>query len=243
MINLIKGRRITHFYSSEPYGDHMSQALHAVNRQIDADRKHIPVSATMVREQPYENRKFVHPIVYKDMITKVVFLGAPSTGKTTLTAKLAEVYQTVWMPEYGREYWAEHQSERRLTLEQLVEIAEGHLEREEQLICEARKYLFVDTNAITTYMFSMYYHCAAAPRLTELAEACADRYEIVFVCEDDIPYDDTWDRSGDVQRQAFQQQIVEDLTLRGIPFTRLTGGLKDRVEQVKAVLADRIVNG
>ncbi|MCC5600764.1 ATP/GTP-binding protein [Nostoc favosum] len=43
--------------------------------------------------------------MYRDLITNVVFLGAPSTGKTTIASQLAKEYNTVWMPEYGREYW------------------------------------------------------------------------------------------------------------------------------------------
>jgi cytidyltransferase-like protein len=40
---------ITHFYSSEPYGDHVSRGLGAVNRQVDPPRLVYPISATMVR--------------------------------------------------------------------------------------------------------------------------------------------------------------------------------------------------
>ena len=37
------------------------------------------------------------------------------------------------MPEYGREYWEAHQSQRRLTLAQLVEVAQGHRQPQVQL--------------------------------------------------------------------------------------------------------------
>jgi nicotinamide riboside kinase len=140
------------------------------------------------------------------------------------------------MPEYGREYWEKHQVNRRLSLEQLVEIASEHLNREEELLSEANRYLFTDTNAITTYMFSLYYHNTAAPQLTELANRAASRYDLVFVCDVDIPYDDTWDRSGDVNRRIFQKQIVNDLIIRKIPFFLVQGGLETRVKYVKSVL-------
>jgi HTH-type transcriptional repressor of NAD biosynthesis genes len=236
VIELLNGRKVTHFYCSERYGDHMSKAMQAVDRRVDPKRMTYPISGTQVRAAAYANRHFVHPLVYRDLVTTVVLLGAPSTGKTTLASALADLYQTVWMPEYGREYWAEHQQERRLRPEQLVDIALGHIEREEKLFTEANEYMIVDTNAITTSMFACYYHGTALPRLVELAAQAANRYDIVFVCEDDIPYDNTWDRSGEVQRQQFHKQIKADLLQRKIPFIPLEGSLEDRMARVAEVL-------
>lgn len=228
---------ITHFYSSEFYGEHMSKALGAINRQVDPTRNMVPISGRKIRENPFLYREFLVPIVYQDLIVNVVFLGAPSTGKTTIAQRLAEEYQTVWMPEYGREYWEKYQVNRRLTLEQLVEIAEGHLEREQNIIYQANQYLFTDTNAITTYMFSLYYHQTVLPRLVELAHLAQSRYDLFFLCDTDIPYDDTWDRSGDVNRKTFQKQIIGDLLARKIPFILLSGDLETRVAKVKKTLS------
>ncbi|WP_214626042.1 AAA family ATPase [Paenibacillus agaridevorans] len=236
VLGLLGEHKVTHFYSSEPYGEHMSVALNAVNRQVDPQRQTVPVSGTAVRDAPYENRHYLHPVVFRDLVTKVVFLGAPSTGKTTLAERMARHYRTAWMPEYGREYWERHQIDRRLTLEQLEEIATGHIAREEALLQESRDVLFVDTNAITTYMFSQYYHGEATPGLTALAEIAETRYGLVFLCDADIPYDDTWDRSGEVQRELFQLAIMDDLRERGVPFQILRGTLREREEQVAEAL-------
>ena len=37
-------------------------------------------------------------------LVKVVLFGPESTGKTTLSKQLARHYNTVWTPEYAREY-------------------------------------------------------------------------------------------------------------------------------------------
>ena len=115
---ILAGRKIDAFYSSEFYGEHVSQSLHALDRRLDESRERFPISGTLLRAEPYRYRQFVDPLVYRDLITKVVFLGAPSTGKTTLARELAHRRQTVWMPEYGREYWETHQENRRLSLDQ-----------------------------------------------------------------------------------------------------------------------------
>jgi NadR type nicotinamide-nucleotide adenylyltransferase len=236
ILKRLGGRRITHFYSSEFYGDHVSKALGALDRRVDPVRQRFPVSGTLLREQPYAFREFMPRRVYRDLITHVVFLGAPSSGKTTIAKRMAREFGTVWMPEFGREYWETHQVERRLSLQQLVEIAEGHLEREENLLCTANRYLFTDTNAVTTYLFSLYYHGSADTRLIEYAAACSTRYDLVFVCDMDIPYDDTWDRSGDANRQVFGKRILGDLAERKQPYFLLRGSLEERVQRVTEVL-------
>ena len=236
VLGILGKRKITHFYSSEPYGEHMSVALNAKNRQVDLRRGAVPISGTEIRKNPFKNKTNLEPLVYRDLVSNIVILGAPSSGKTTLTKELARKFKTSWMPEYGREYWDKNQVNRRLTLKQLAEIAKGHLEREDKALLESDNYLFTDTNAITTYLFSLYYHGKADPELKRIAETCVSRYDLVFVCDIDIPYDDTWDRSGEVNREVFHKQTIAYLKEHKIPFILLNGSLKERISHVERVL-------
>lgn len=236
ILSQVKDKNITHFYSSEPYGDHISISLQAINRTVDIARSSVPISGTTIRENPYSARSYLADIVYRDHVVNVVFLGAPSTGKSTIAEHLANQYSTVWMPEFGREYWEKNQINHRLTLDQLVEIAEGHLTREEELLARARNYLFTDTNVLTTRIFSHYYHGKAATKLEEMAFQLVSRYDLCFLCDTDIPFDDTWDRSGEANREVMQKQIIADLHWRKIPYITLRGSLEERSGQVMQVL-------
>ena len=228
---------VTHFYSSEPYGEHMSRALGAINRRVDGERRQVPVSSTQIRSDPFLYHGYVDPLVYRDLISNVVFLGAPCTGKSTLAERLAREFDTQWMPEYGREYWERHQVNRRLSQKQLVEIAEGHIEKETALLEGANRYLFTDTNAMTTATFARYYHGMVDPRLDALADRAITRYDLVFICDIDIPYIDTWDRSGEVNRSVFQRQVIGELNQRKVPFLKLRGTLEERFARVRNVLS------
>jgi nicotinamide riboside kinase len=141
------------------------------------------------------------------------------------------------MPEYGREYWALHQVDRRLTREQLVDIAVGHREREDKLVVSANGIFLIDTDATTTLQFSRYYHESAHPELIRLADQCSDRYDLVFLCDCDIPYDDTWDRSGAVFRSVMQRRIEADLLTRKRPYHLLQGSIEQRCDSVLSKLA------
>lgn len=96
----------------------------------------------------------------------------------------------------------------------------------------------MDTNAITTYMYAIDYHDTAPKLLTQLALENAQRYDIFFLCDDDIPYDDTWDRSGDQKRKVFHKQIIADLHERRIPYIILRGSLEQRIKIVDKTLAE-----
>ena len=163
-------------------------------------------------------------------------MGAPSSGKTTLCKFLANHFEEPWTHELGKQYWIDNQLNRRLTQKQLLEIAQLHILGEDKNMEEAKEFLFTDTNSITTYMFALDYYGQVDAELTELARQAEHRYDHFFVCDIDIPYEDTWERSGEVYRTQFQQLILDDLAIRGIKYTILSGDIQTRVAKVLSIL-------
>lgn len=236
LVKVLDGRVVTHFFSSEEYGHHVAKRLGAIDVRVDQDRRKYPVSGTGIRSNPFTHREFLDPNVYSSLITKVLFIGAPSTGKSTIAELCAKEFNTAFMPEYGREYWEAYAVDRRLSPEQLEEIASGHRVREDALVLESRNYLFVDTDATTTELFAQYYHGEATENLKQMAREALTRYDFVFLCHNDFPYADTEDRSGEANQVDFQARILSQLAATKRPYVLLSGTIPERLARVAQIL-------
>jgi NadR type nicotinamide-nucleotide adenylyltransferase len=232
---------ITHFFSSEWYGQHVSRSLGAADVRVDGSRDIVPVSGTLLRKDPYAFRRFVSPVVYRDLVKRVVLVGAESTGKSTLAAALAGKLETVQVEEYGREFWvARHDAEGHLSPTQLLELAEEHRRREDEAILEARSLLICDTDARITRQYARFYHEGFIdPQLDALARDCPERYALAVLCGDDIPYVEDGTRSGIKRRKAAQAELREELQNDGGNWIEVHGSVEKRVESVRRAVEER----
>lgn len=196
-------------------------------------------SGTRLRADVHAHRHLLHPRVYEHFVERVVLMGAESTGKSTLAARLAKDFATEHVLEYGREHYAARGGQ--LDLEDYVTIARVHREREDEAVCRANRYLFIDTNAVTTMFFSHYYNRDSLPELRRLADECASRYRHVIVCDDDIPFEQDGWRDNVVWRGRMQGMVLHDLAARHIPFQIVSGSLDERVAQVRSILGGQAV--
>ena len=65
--NLIKDIPVTHFYSSELYGEKVAEYFHIENRLVDFNRTQYPINATKIRENYNQGIKYLEEFVYKDL--------------------------------------------------------------------------------------------------------------------------------------------------------------------------------
>ena len=139
----------------------------------------------------------------KSSLIKIVLFGPESTGKSTLAEQLAAHYDTVFVPEYSRIY-AERQmlQNQSLTKENVLEIANGQLELEEEFSQKANKILFCDTDLLETKVYSeMYYDGFCPPQLEDFAnQKTCDLYLLTYI---DMPWvaDNIRDKPKDRQEQ------------------------------------------
>lgn len=172
-----------------------------------------------------------------DSVARIVFVGAESTGKSTLSEYLARSYGTVSVPEIGRFIWEEKGGN--LNADDYVEIAVKHRAAEDAALPHARRWLFVDTNALTTLLLGVQFRQVGDPAPSELlrcADDCRTRYAHTFVCADDIPYEAQDVRENEAWRGRIQQLVLQDLDARCIPYTVVRGSVEERAAQVRRVL-------
>ena len=64
---LIKDIPVTHFYSSELYGEKVAKYLNIKNRVIDIERKTVPINATKIRENYENNEKYLEKFIFCEL--------------------------------------------------------------------------------------------------------------------------------------------------------------------------------
>jgi HTH-type transcriptional regulator, transcriptional repressor of NAD biosynthesis genes len=231
--------KITHFFSSEWYGEHVSKALWAENVVVDQKREAVKVSATAIRTGKVPSHHFLHPIVNKDVVKKVLFVGAESTGKSTISEQAAVAFNTIWVPEYGRNYWNEfHDADGKLTADQLLGLAQLQRREEDLAFMTANRVVFIDTGAMTTRQYCKDYGHSVPLELDALVQSEKTRYDLVILCNPTIPYHEDGTRRGADVRMETHNKIVADLTIRGIPYYNLVGtNHEDRLAYLRRLLS------
>ncbi len=175
-------------------------------------------------------------------IIKVVLFGPESTGKTTLSEQLARHYNTVWVPEYAREYLQKKWNDERKTCEprDLLPIAVGQMRLENELTEKATRILICDTDLLETKVYSEAYYIGHCDPLLE-KYALENTYDLYLLTYVDIPWvgDDLRDKPN--EREKMFAYFKETLEKHDRNFIILRGGKKTRLETAVSEIDKRIM--
>ncbi|TCI90152.1 AAA family ATPase [Tenacibaculum sp. M341] len=174
-------------------------------------------------------------------LVKVVLFGPESTGKTTLSRQLARHYNTVWAPEYAREYLQDKWNNERKTCEQhdLIPIAEGQMNLENSLAKKADKLLICDTDLLETKVYSEeYYGGFVDPKLDEAA--VKNNYDIYFLTYIDTPWEEDDLRDRPEQREEMFNAFKNTLEKYNKPYILLKGDKETRFKKATSIIDDLI---
>lgn len=169
-------------------------------------------------------------------IQRIVILGAESTGKSTLAAALATHYDTIWVPEYLREFVESHQ--RTPCADEQLFIATTQREREHKSEASAQRYLFCDTSPLMTAIYSEHYFGEVDAALSALAGQ--HDYAATIVTTPTTPWmPDGLQRESDAVRQRIHARLMRKLDEGDIAHLLVAGTTQQRIAQVKTYLAQR----
>jgi HTH-type transcriptional regulator, transcriptional repressor of NAD biosynthesis genes len=173
-------------------------------------------------------------------VARVCLLGAESTGKTTLASALAEAYETVWNPEYGRVYTEIGRSrDTPWTSEEFAHIARVHCWYEDFLARFAQRVLFSDTDAFTTAVFHEAYLGRPARGFEELV---ARRYSLYLVCGTDVRWERDAIREFAEARRRHHETYLRHARASGSPWLLLEGTPSERLAAARGAV-DALLGG
>lgn len=236
------GRAPDAVFTSEDYGDGYARALGATHVMVDRQRTTVPCSGTMIRARPLAHLEWLAPAMRAYYVRRVCVVGAESTGTTTLATALAAHYQTLWVPEYGREY-----CEKKYVAgwdvpwesAEFAHIAREQGRREDLAARRANRLLVCDTDALATGLWHQRYLQRRSPEVEAVVHA--RRYDLYLLTGDEIPFIQDGLRDGEQIRHWMHELFVAELTATDRPWVLVRGNPEARLAQavtrVDALLA------
>ena len=226
-------RRVDAVFTSESYGPGFAEVLTkrfraanlgtapVVHVAVDPDRRQVPIRGSTVRSNLWLHWDAMSPAVSQTLVQRVALLGGESSGKSTLAAALASEFQTVCVPEYGRELWDLRKG--KLEFKDLAAIATEQVRRETLSEAAARRFVFCDTSPLTTLFYSQHMFGRVAP---ELEQAAQRPYGCTILCEPDFEFVQDGTRQGSEFRLQQQAWYERELRARGITYLSIRGNLE-----------------
>jgi len=224
-------------FASEKYGEYVAEYMNAEYMLFDVERKTIPISATMVRENPFKYWEYIPEVVKPFYVKKVCIYGSDSCGKSTLTIDLAHYYKTAFVPEVARCMfdWSDLLIDY-LDINHLEQFAKMQYEAVNSMEHFANKVLFCDSDNITTQIYSQIY-CGY---ITEEIKDYEMKYDLFLFLDIDTPYIEEGQRNLAHRRKEMQQRFMQELDSRSIEYVVISGSWKERFDKAVRVIDENL---
>ncbi|CAM3709192.1 AAA family ATPase [Mucilaginibacter galii] len=165
-------------------------------------------------------------------IIKIAIVGPESTGKSAMSAYLAQHYQTVWVPEFARGYCEALTAD--CTWQDEINMFYGQLELEKELMPQANQLLICDTTFITIKIWSDEMFGQAPPEV--LALLPKHPYDLYLLLNIDLPWQDDPLRNFPTKREHFMQVWHQELQALKANYVVISGIGQPRYDAaVKAI--------
>jgi NadR type nicotinamide-nucleotide adenylyltransferase len=175
------------------------------------------------------------------MLKKVVVIGPESTGKSTLCEQLAQHYETMWCPEFAREYLLTNGTN--YEYDDLLTIARGQLALEDEysLMLENQSLPLLENGGhlplfIDTDMYVMKVWCEfvfGQCHLFILDEIVRRKYDLYLLCNTDLAWTrDTLREYPDLKTRNTLYKIYRDMMInQSVPWVAICGDQEERFQK------------
>lgn len=205
------------FFCSEAYGEPLSHHLGLPCVWFDRERKHVPVSATQIRQNPFLYWAYIPAVVRPYFVKRICLYGPESVGKTTTGRQLAHYYQTEFVHEVARDLVFDSQ----FTADDIIRIGHAQTQAVLEATQRANKLLICDTDVITTQLYSQIYLNTIPPVLYDLEKQV--QYDLYALLDIDVPWVADGLRDLGHRRQEIFTRFKTALDSRSIPYVRVSG--------------------
>jgi NadR type nicotinamide-nucleotide adenylyltransferase len=158
-------------------------------------------------------------------IKKIAVVGPESTGKSTISAQLADHYNTVWVPEFAREYCAALTAP--CNWQDEINMFRGQLALEKQMLPLANKILICDTTFITVKIWSEHMFDEAPPEVLE--ELPKHPYDLYLLMDIDLPWQEDPLRDFPHMREHFMEVWHKELKALNANYHVISGSDQQRL--------------
>lgn len=166
------------------------------------------------------------------MLKKIVVIGPECTGKSTLCEQLAQHYDTLWCPEFAREYLLTHGTD--YNYDDLLIIAKGQLALEEEMVQSAianlQSPIFIDTDM---YVMKVWCEFVFGKCHRFILDQILERkYDLYLLCNTDLPWvKDELREYPDLQTREQLFMIYKDIMInQSIPWVEINGVYEERLQ-------------
>jgi len=165
-------------------------------------------------------------------IIKIAVVGPESTGKSTMSAYLAAHYNTVWVPEFARDYCAKLTEQP--TWQDEINMFYGQLALEAEMLPKANKLLICDTTFMTVKIWSDHIF-GKAPQMV-VDELPKHPYDLYLLLNIDLPWEEDPLRDFPHLRDHFLDVWHTELKALNAKYVVISGTGDDRyTNAVKAI--------
>lgn len=226
------------FFSSEPYGDYIEEYTGIKHIVFDQSRVKVPVSATMIRENPIKYWDYITDVAKPFFVKKICICGTESTGKTLLTEKLAKTFNTNYVPEWGRQIVKKSEE---VTMNDILNIGTTHARDILEKVNDSNKILFSDTDLNTTKMYSKYFF-DKIPNYEDWVEQ-ANNFDLHIFLENDAPYIQDGTRLPKEDRDKLRDYHFNYLKSKGLKMEIVNGKIwESRTEKAIEIVKRNFFN-